>query len=321
MRKGTGMLWAMVLLWGGFMHGQDVPQATIGNGIIKAKLYLPDAVNGYYRASRFDWSGIMPQLEFKGHNYFGQWFKNYDPMVHESVMGPAEVFQPLDYEDTAVGKTFVVLGVGALEKTSDSAYSFFKTYPIKNHGKWKVKTKKDRVVFQHQLKEGAYGYQYSKEVRLPKGEARLVLEHHLTNTGTKTIQTQVYNHNLFVMDGMDIGPGYTISFPFELQGSSKQLHGYARLEGNQLIFDEKINDHYAMVRPLEGFDAQKVSDYDISIENKTTGQGVRIRCDRPMSFLAFWASKKTLCPEPYVTISVEPGETFSWTNTYDFYLL
>ena len=31
------------------------PEATITNGLVTARLYLPDPVNGYYRATRFDW--------------------------------------------------------------------------------------------------------------------------------------------------------------------------------------------------------------------------------------------------------------------------
>ena len=48
---------------------------------------------------------------------------------------------------------------------------------------------------------------------------------------------------------------------------------------------------------------------------------VRIRADRPFSRLVYWGSVKTLCPEPYIHISVAPGETFTWTIRYDFYTL
>ncbi len=53
----------------------DPPEAGISNGSIDAKLYLPDADRGYYRGTRFDWSGVIPSLRYKGHEYFGQWFE------------------------------------------------------------------------------------------------------------------------------------------------------------------------------------------------------------------------------------------------------
>jgi len=42
----------------------DFPQAEIANGQITAKIYLPDARNGYYRSTRFDWSGAVYSLRF-----------------------------------------------------------------------------------------------------------------------------------------------------------------------------------------------------------------------------------------------------------------
>ena len=82
----------------------EFPQADITNGIIKAKLYLPDAQNGYYRGNRFDWSANMPELEYNGHSYFGQWFTKYSPEIHDVIMGPVEEFAPLDLHAIKPGK-------------------------------------------------------------------------------------------------------------------------------------------------------------------------------------------------------------------------
>src|SRR5882757_8981562 len=57
----------------------EFPQAEISNDILHARLYLPDAEKGYYRGTRFDWSGVMPSLEYQGHSYSGQWFPEYAP--------------------------------------------------------------------------------------------------------------------------------------------------------------------------------------------------------------------------------------------------
>ena len=38
------------------------PEATITNGLIEVHLYLPDTENGYYRATRFDWSGVRYRI-------------------------------------------------------------------------------------------------------------------------------------------------------------------------------------------------------------------------------------------------------------------
>jgi hypothetical protein len=40
------------------------PEATISNGQITAKIHLPDPRRGFYRSTRFDWSGMIASLEF-----------------------------------------------------------------------------------------------------------------------------------------------------------------------------------------------------------------------------------------------------------------
>src|SRR6185295_14647599 len=71
-------------------HAAGFPQAEISNGILHARLYLPDAEKGYYRSTRFDWSGVMPSLEYRGHSYCGQWFPQYAPTINDAIMGPVE---------------------------------------------------------------------------------------------------------------------------------------------------------------------------------------------------------------------------------------
>ena len=69
---------------------------------------------------------------------------------------------------------------------------------------------------------------------------------------------------------------------------------------------------------LAGFGATG-ADYGFEMENRATGAGVRVSGDRPLTRQLFWASVKTVCPEPYIDVSVEPGRTTTWRITYAFY--
>src|SRR5215210_3987465 len=162
MKRLIFIFWVFIGLTS-FVLVADFPAAEIKNETIKAKLYLPDAQQGYYQGTRFDWSGVIPSLEFQGHQYFGQWFEKYDPKVHESVMGPTEEFTALGYDEAKPGDTFLKIGVGTLRKPDDEKYFFAKYYDIVDPGKWTVKTKSDRVEFTHELKDAAgYSYIYRK---------------------------------------------------------------------------------------------------------------------------------------------------------------
>ena len=71
---------------------------------------------------------------------------------------------------------------------------------------------------------------------------------------------------------------------------------------------------------IEGFNpSASASDYDIRIENRKAGAGVRIRGDQPLSKVFFWSIRSVACPEPYIHLRVEPGQEARWTITYDLY--
>lgn len=297
------------------------PQAEISNGLIHARIYLPDEKDGYYRGSRFDWSGVMPELEYQGHSYFGQWFEKYSPTLHDAIMGPVNDFLPVGYDEAKVGENFLKIGIGIVTKPEEPKYSIVTPYQIVNGGRWTVKKKPDAVEFAHVLSDTAYSYEYKKNVQLVKGKPQMVLTHTIKNTGKKTIETDVYNHNFFVIDKQPVGPGFTVKFPFTLVNEG-QANGASELGGIQdnkiSFFKELVNNQHLYYGSLKGF-SEKSKDYDIRVESEKTGAGVRITSDQPLSKLVFWSAPATLCPEPYTRVKVGPGEEFSWKIFYEFY--
>jgi len=301
------------------MQQTDFPQTEIKNGLLVAKIYLPDDVTGYYRGTRFDRSGNMPSLTFRGHEYFGQWFPKYNAETHDAIMGPVEEFTGLDYADTKPGDSFIKIGVGVLQKPDEKPYAFTRLYPVLNSGKWTVKSGYDNVKFVHELNDKVYSYRYEKTIQLTDGKPEMVISHTLKNTGTKTIETMAYNHNFFVMDKQPVGPGYTITFPYKLSGEGQGFGTLAKLSDNKIIFLKNLaSNEQVFCSGLTGFGTTN-ADYDIRIENKISGTGVRIRCDQPILKQVFWACNQTPCPEPYIKIFAEPGKEFKWKITYEFY--
>ncbi len=67
------------------------PQWEIANKLVRVKLYLPDAVSGFYRGTRFDWSGVIADLQYAGHSYYGPWFTQTDPKVPDFVYRGSEI--------------------------------------------------------------------------------------------------------------------------------------------------------------------------------------------------------------------------------------
>jgi hypothetical protein len=70
---------------------------------------------------------------------------------------------------------------------------------------------------------------------------------------------------------------------------------------------------------IEGFSTTDPKDFDIRIENRKTGAGIRITGDRPLWRIDFWSIRTTVCPEAYVEVKADPGKETSWRLTLDFY--
>jgi hypothetical protein len=296
--------------------------ARLTNGKLTLAVFLPDADHGYYRGSRFDWSGIVGCASLNGHTFFGEWFNRYDPMINDAVTGPAEEFRhptsELGYDDAAPGGEFVKIGVGVLQRKDTSAYTFGGAYPIVDHGKWSVKVHDRSITFRQVLRSKiGYAYQYEKVLSLDAKGSILTLEHHLKNLGSKSIDTAVYDHDFYMLDGKPTSPGMEIHYPF-IPVPDKPLPESARIDGNTVQFITPLQPRHGLGAYVTGF-SDKVSDYDLTVEDTTTGIGVEQTADSPMIKSYLWATPTTICPEAYIGIRIAPGQTQSWTIHYRFF--
>jgi hypothetical protein len=335
MKKTTLSLAAAALSFSS-VRGADFPSAAITNGRIQAKLYLPEAKQGFYRGTRFDWSGVIYSLQTGGHNYYGPWFTKTGPSIRDFIYegadivagpcsataGPADEFGPVGWEDAKAGGTFIKIGIGALRKPDDAAYDHYRLYEIADPGKWSVQKKRNSIEFTQTLTDSSsgFGYVYQKTVQLTDGKAEMVLRHSLKNTGKRAIKTSVYNHNFLVLDHQPPGPRVSITVPFQIQSPHPPPQNLAEIRGNQIVYLSTLKDRETVATPMKGF-GDTAKDHHIRIENSSAGAGMTIRADRPLLSESLWSIRSVVAVEPYIAISVEPGEEFTWTSTYNYYNL
>ena len=138
------------------------PQEQIQNKQLRVKLYLPSAKDGFYKGTRFDWSGVIADLEFSGHHLYRPWFASIDPDsrdvtfkegailsgINSAMTGPVEEFQtPIGYESAKPGESFLKVGVGLLRKVDDKPYSFTTHFDLVDGGKWTVSKTAKSITF------------------------------------------------------------------------------------------------------------------------------------------------------------------------------
>jgi hypothetical protein len=314
----------------------DYPQTRISNGQITAKVYLPDANNGYYRSTRFDWSGAIYSVQYKGHEFYGMWYDRIDPQVINWIFkgpeivsgpcsglyGPVEEFAtPLGWNEAKPGGTFIKIGVGVLRR-GDGRYNQYQPYDVLDAGKRSFKRKSDSIEFTQELTDPAsgYAYVYRKVVRLTKGKPQMEIDHSLKNTGRLAIQSNVYNHNFMVFDKQGPGPDSTFKVPFPIQVTRPPNKELVEVRGNEVVYLRPLKGEEEAVVFLQGF-SDSPKDTEIVMENKKAGAGVKISGDRPLTRSFIWSIRTVLAVEPYIAVNVQPGAEFTWKNTFEYYTL
>ncbi|MBA2589356.1 MAG: hypothetical protein H0U98_12115 [Alphaproteobacteria bacterium] len=308
---------------------ENFPHVDISNGILSARVF-PPGKGELNQGSRFDHAGVVFHITYKGQDYNSYWFDRFvtDPMDNGkyppatehsccNMSGPVEEFSAVGFDEAGMGGRFLKPGIGIFKRTSDR-YDQFPTLPVLNEGTRIFQSSKTGARFTQDLKdpESGYGYRYSKSVQLVPGKPQMIISHVMTNTGSKPIVTEVFCHNF-----LTINPGsenLVITAPFAWSAVEPFQPELVKLDGNTIRYLAPIPKGVTTQSLLTGF-GDKVSDYDFTITDTKTGFGQRIRADAPPSKINMWSIAATYSLEPYVAISLKPGETKRWTYTYDFY--
>jgi hypothetical protein len=281
---------------------------------------------------------VVGCVSLNGHKFFGEWFAQYDPLKNDSITGPVEEFRTdagpmsygprqgdlyvppgaIGYKEARPGEAFLKPGVGVLAKVDDSPYQFGGAYPILDTGAWTVKVRKRSVRFRQVLRgpEG-YAYVYEKTLTLSKTEPVMTLQHSLKNTGRKTIETYVYDHDFFMLDGKPTGPGMVVHFKFEPKPQG-DIGAAGKIEGKDLVFVEALVPRKGVAGYLTGY-SDDPRDFDFTVEDTQSNVGVEQTSDHALARLYFWSTQSTICPEGYIRLNVAPGETSRWTLRYRFF--
>ena len=302
---------------------------VISNGLVSAQVF-PPGENSLYKGTRFDHAGVVMHATYKGQDYNDYWFDRYvvDPRDTSrqpggaqtaccAVSGPVEEFAIVGFEEAGIGGRIFKPGIGIFKRDSDNPLQF-PTLPALNLGTRSFKSSKTGAHFVHDLndKESGYGYHYVKTVELVAGKPQMTMAHEMRNTGSKPIVTTVYNHSF-----LTLSPGsehLVITAPFNWSAEKPLQPDLVKLDGKAIRYVAPIPPGVTTMSLMTGF-GPSASDYDFTVTNSKTGFGQRIRGDQPIAKINMWSIHTNYSLEPYIAISLKPGETKRWTYTYDFY--
>ena len=150
-------------------------------------------------------------------------------------------------------------------------------------------------------------------------ENGLNIHYSITNEGTESLDTDVYNHHFLTLDKRPVRPSWRLSFPFTPKGEINVGKDIAELSGHEVKFIRGMQPKESVwMSSMQGFDPTEEG-FGFTMEERTSKIGVKMTGDHALSNMVFWAAPYTVCPETYIDIHVMPGETFTWENNYEFY--
>ena len=292
----------------------------LSNGLIEVSVYLPDAERGYYRGSRFDWSGIIERVGFRGHRFYGPLHPNHDPEVHDSISGPADEFamhDPMGFDEAEPGETFVKIGAGLLVKPDTEAYRFHRDYEIASTAHWIVTQGNTWIRFEQTLEDQrGWAYAYAKTISLVADQPQLVVDYRLENRGRNSIDIDHYNHNFTIIDGQPYGPDYSVEFPFAAVQPAEIKPDLAWFRGHRIEVLQPLGPESLWIPVYEG---PARSDYNAAtVRNERSGAAVSFSGDAAVHRMVFWAVERAACPEPFIRIKLGPEQSKSWSSRYRF---
>lgn len=271
-----------------------------------------------YNFSRFDWTGKITGVKFKGipltsvedpnggnQNHLGKGF--YNEFGIETALG---------FEETKIGDWFHKIGVGLLKK-EDSEYAFHKPYVIKP-AKFFTKTAANSIRIDCiSEKVNGYAYELRKEIELQ--EQGFKIKYLLKNTGEKAISTTEYSHNFIAINNDFIGANYELNFPFPLKfklfGETVNTEAAVIIDTNKISFCSVPSVPFFFSN-LSGRAHVKSAWELIHLKSKI---GIRENSNFIANKINLWGWQHVVSPEVFFDINITRGESAEWTRSYEVF--
>jgi hypothetical protein len=271
-----------------------------------------------YNFSRFDWSGKIVSVKYKGITVSGaEKLNNEDE--NKSGKGFYNEFginSAIGYDDIKEGDWFHKIGVGLLKKDSGE-YLFSRKYEIQPAA-FNVTVKSDKIIIscKSQIANG-YAYEYKKEIALVEGG--FIVRYHLKNTGAKTIVTSEYDHNFIAVNDEFISSNYILKFPFYVKPQLFEVtvnpEGKVEIGQKEITFNGTPNEQFFFSNLSGGENIEA----NWEIVNTKSKIGISETGSFKTNKVNLWGWKHVISPELFFDISVEPGKEIEWSRTYKIF--
>ncbi|MBN1258113.1 MAG: hypothetical protein JXA52_10465 [Planctomycetes bacterium] len=274
----------------------------------------PNDPERYNRGVRFTPLATVLRVEIGEDEYL------YNPVEHDPMTRNAGLATEFDiwhipdtHEEAGLHEGFVKIGVGVLEKAVEK-YRFSNPYPAIELAPTTVEWGEASAKFK-QTCAGVRGYAYDLEAEVTVQPTTVAINWKLTNTGTRKITTEQYVHNWFAFNHAPVGPNYIVSFPYDITPDPETIKPEQEHVGRSIKYLEEIPGTVEIKIP---FPEEPGIKNDAMTRNTENGLWILSEVSVPGDRTVIHAKKDYVCPEMFIMIELDPGESKSWTRTYEF---
>ena len=291
---------------------------TLTSGRMQVEVMNPLDPECYYRGIRFSPVATVLKVTLDGKEFL---FcpADHDPMQQNAGLAmefdlPQTEFGPQGFAEAPDGGGFLKIGVGVLKKSGEK-YAVWLPFEVMERAQTDVKWETARALFRQTCK-GVNGYAYALDAEVSVAGNGVTVTCKLTNTGTRAFATEQYAHNFFHFDGLATSPDYEVEFPGEFDVAIPkpviEKHGRTLRFIGEITPKMKAADAFVAAK-----DESRKSD-SVVVRNAKAGMEIHASVSMPAERVVVHASPGYVCPEQFVKISLNPGETRQWVRTYEF---
>lgn len=272
-----------------------------------------------YNGSRFDHSGNITQVTFNGkHTFCTSEQTSHNSELGSGLANEFDIKHAQSFSQTPLGDNFHKIGVGSLKKKGDKPYDFF--FPYENIPlEYEIqKSQSNKLVFitQSPVLKGIQ-YRYKKSITI-EGSC-LSIDYTLENLGNHTLKTEEYCHNFLSINGHPIGPEYELKADCKIQTdqfkNKVDPHHLLNVSENKISWSSIPQDEFY----IEGVNGMDTEYRFWQLTHRNDGVGVMEKVNRTCTGFNLWGRTHVVCPELFVSLQIEPGQTETWQRKYTFF--
>lgn len=284
---------------------------TLQNQLFNLQIDLP---NENYKSSRFDWTGKIVNIAYKGIKITSHELPDKDtPDQGLGLYNEFGIDQPLGFKEAAVGDWFHKIGVGLLQKQGP-IYDFNVNYKIRP-AHFQVHSEANRITTScTSSSAGGYAYLLKKEIQL--NEHCFVISYELTNTGDKDISTNEYVHNFIAFNDQPIKETYSLDLPFKTEPSlfietinpeklatiGERCISFLGQPSKPFFFSNltggmSVNAQWTLVNKQQKMSLSEIGSFKTSLVN-------------------LWGWNHVISPELFFQVNAKPCESIAWARRY-----